>query len=465
MFTLSEAYEALNGHDEFVAKVYDGKVSFDYVVILPNSFDATENEIRLRAYLLWEKAGCPENVDFWNQAEQDIKKYAHIRRNFRGVTFDVTTGKMLSLPLNKFFNVNQIPETQYSLIKDCDAIIYEKLDGTMIHFFLHGDKLEAATCRSTFSPLAYEALAFAKSNNLIDLISQNIREGYTPIFEYVAPTNQVVIQYDKPRLVYLISRCRDTGKYFFDEEFPDKARRFKFLFSEVYENLDKTDFEGYVCHLPHMIVKAKTPWYMDRHRAVDALMRPAYKLYQIVFDGMMDDLIAIAAESYKPALTKIYEEAQRDLLSEKLRIESVFASLIDDLNQQQDVVKTHPLHDFVQNIKSMVAKGKKFEAIKLIRDKIGIGLNDALNFIEKGVWPHGVIQADEQDVEAQKRANKTSRFVQLVRQKIPNDFNVMMVLYNGGDPSNIIKDKLMSLYREKYSFKLYAKFDDNHENG
>jgi len=38
-----EAYEALNGHDEFAVKVYDGKVSFDYIVIFPGSFDATED--------------------------------------------------------------------------------------------------------------------------------------------------------------------------------------------------------------------------------------------------------------------------------------------------------------------------------------------------------------------------------------------------------------------------------------
>lgn len=263
MFTISEAYEALNGHDEFVVKVYDGKISFDYIVILPSSFDANDDEIRHRAYLLWEQAGCPaDSIQFWLQAEQDVRRFAQIRRNFRGVTFDEVTGELISLPLHKFFNVNQIAETQFNLIKHLDATIYEKMDGTMIHFFLHNGHLHAATCRSTHHPLAHEALALAKKNHIDGMIVDTINNGWTPIFEYVAPHNQIVVQYAEPRLVHLISRERKSGNYHYNISFPDRANRFEFKFQQVFNNLDQTEFEGYVCHLSNgMIVKAKTPWY------------------------------------------------------------------------------------------------------------------------------------------------------------------------------------------------------------
>ena len=132
MFTLSEAYEAINGHDEFAVKVYDGLISFDYIVVFPGSFDASEEEVRDRAYYLWEKAGGPifDSVQFWLQAEIDCKRFAHIRRNMRGVTFDAA-GNLVSLPLHKFFNVNQTAETQFDLIKHHTATIYEKLDGCL----------------------------------------------------------------------------------------------------------------------------------------------------------------------------------------------------------------------------------------------------------------------------------------------------------------------------------------------
>ena len=58
MFTMDQAYEALNGHDEFVVKEYDGKVSFDYQVIMPDSFSVSEKEITERAHHLWKTAGC-----------------------------------------------------------------------------------------------------------------------------------------------------------------------------------------------------------------------------------------------------------------------------------------------------------------------------------------------------------------------------------------------------------------------
>lgn len=469
MFTLAQAHEALNGHDEFAVKVYDGKVSFDYVVIFPGSFDATEEEIRNRAYLLWERAGGPAtgSIGFWLQAEADVKRFASIRRNFRGVTFDVASGEMISLPLHKFFNVNQIPETQYDRIKHHDATIYEKMDGTMIHFFLHEGKLQGATCRSTQHPLAGEALALAHSQPVVrDLILDSIKMGWTPIFEYVAPHNQVVVSYAQPRLVYLISRERASGKYLYNNCFPDKARRYEFKFGEVFNNLDHSEFEGYVCHLPHMIVKAKTPWYNERHRAVDALMRPAYKLYQIVFDGVMDDLIAIATEPYKPALRRIYKEAQRDLLNEKRRVEAEFSEVLELSKANEGLTdEPNPLSGLEQEIAVLKEKGDRIGAIKRVRDFTGLGLSEAKVYVERGVWPHGFIRRDEQELEARRLIRTKSGFADLVREKYPDDFNLIMALYQGRDPGDGIKERLMEVYRAKYPQKLYAKLDENHEEG
>lgn len=467
MFTLSDAHEALNGHDEFAVKFYDGKVSFDYIVILPSTFQATTEEIKTRAYLLWEQAGGPvENSDkFWLQAEQDVIRFAKLRRQFRGVTFDVATGEMISLPLHKFFNVNQIAETQYDLIKDRDAVIYEKLDGTMIHFFVHNGKLEAATCRSTQHPLAAEALALSKANRIDSLILESINNGLTPIFEYVAPTNQIVVQYRKPRLVHLISRERKTGRYIFEEKYVDRAKKFEFKFGDVFNNLDHTEFEGYVCHLPDMVVKAKTPWYMERHRAVDALMKPAYKLYQIVFDGFMDDFIAIATEPYKPALREIYDKAQNDLLVEKRKIEEQFAELLALSLSYEEEKEQDSLYELDQEIKSL--RYSKVEMIKKFKDLTGLGMLCATKYIDsncdRSVLPHGLILSDLQAMEIRSAAKKKNFFVELTQKRYPENFSLIMALHQGRDPDELIKERLMEVYRVKYPEKLYAKLEENHE--
>lgn len=400
--SLQESLLALEGHDEFAIKQYDGLVCLDYIVCFPGTFDYTETEIRDRAYFLWEQAGRPESDgrEFWLQAEQDCKRFAWIRRNCRGVTFDDRSGDVVSLPLHKFFNLNQTEETQFHVLRDRRATIYEKLDGSMIHFFKHPvrGELQAATCRSTQTPQAQESLLLAqKDAALEERIWASVENGWTPIFEFVAAHNQIVVQYPRRRLVYLISRNRTTGEYRFDDTFHDKAERFEFNFADIFSYLDREEFEGYVCHLDNgMLVKAKTPWYLERHRAVDALMRPAYKLYEIVFAGIMDDMLPTAPDRYKPVLTAIYEEAQRDLLHEKRRLESIFEECSQRL----------------------------------------------------GVPP---------DLAARKEDRLLRKaFVEHLQKSYQGDFHPLMQMYSGRDPSANIKERLMEGYRVKYPNRLFA---------
>lgn len=412
MFTLDQAYRALDNHDEFVIKRYDGLICLDYIVCFPGSFHSTEEDIQRReAFLLdfdanGSRGGFPElktKEDFRSQAEKDCREFAWMRRNMRGITFS-EAGELVSLPFHKFFNVNQIEETQFEKIRDCKAIVYEKMDGSMIHCFVHPrtGELQTATCRGTETIQAQESLKILqKDSALTELVFKTIMDGWTPIFEFVAPHNPIVVHYPKSRLVYLISRHRRTGEYFFDERFPDKANRFQFEFGQIFDNLGHTNFEGYVCHLDNgMIVKAKTQWYMERHRAVDALMRPAYKLYQIVFEGVMDDLLAMAPDHFKPVLTKIYQEAQSDLLAESLRLEKLF-------------------HELNAN----------FGGLSL--------------------------------VERAKNKEVRKSFVELVQKEAKEDFSELMSIFSRGEPGKNVKLKLLEKYRVKYPNRVLSDLEDD----
>lgn len=471
MFTLEEAYQAVAGHDEFPVKIYDGMASFDYIVIFENSFKYTEEEVCQRANYLCEQNGGKVD-DYLSQAEKDCKRFAWIRQNFRGVTFNVKTGEMISLPLHKFFNVNQTAETQFILLKDRQAIIYEKMDGSMIHFFIDPQgQLTAATRRSALTPQAKEALRLAnQSPSLVEQIVSTIESGWTPIFEFVAPHNQIVVQYPQPMLIYLISRNRATGEYRFDDQFPNKATRYEFKFGDIFDQLDKIEFEGYVCHLlpeselDYVIVKAKTPWYIERHRAVDAMMRPAYKLYQVVFDGLMDDLIAVATENVKPHLERIYHEAQRDFLNEQLRIQNDFEWLVEKLGDDFPLIdqKALTIESLEKEVVSLKSEGQNTKAILRVRDVTGLGLLDSKKFVNEGVWPEGFMVQDEAALEAQRFLTKRSAFAELVKQEKPEDFSVLMALFAEKDPSDEIKSKLMDGYRVKYPNKIF--FDMDVEN-
>ena len=196
------------------------------------------------------------------------------------------------------------------------AIVYEKLDGSMIHFYINKDGLTASTCRSSQTIQAKEAMLIVRNNPRLEKeIIESIENGLTPVFEFVSPSNQIVVQYNQKRLVYLISRYRKTGSYIFEKKYFDKARVFDIPFASIFNHLNLQDFEGYICHFDHgEILKLKTPWYLERHRALNFFFnKPVYRLYEIALEGKMDDLIGSVADCYKNKLTLIYDEVQKEI--------------------------------------------------------------------------------------------------------------------------------------------------------
>jgi len=372
MFTLKEAYEALVDRTEFAVKQTKDTVCFDYIIVLSDSFLPEDNS-------------------------EEAKRKAWIRRNMRGVTFCLHTQEILSLPLHKFYNLNQNPQSAFHLYQNQQATIYEKLDGSMIHFYLLKGDLVASTCRSIDTVQAKEALSIAQNNTkLKNEILESIQNGLTPIFEFVSPKNQIVVQYNQQRLVYLISRNRKTGKYIFEDKYSDKAKVFNIAFPYIFDFLNIKEFEGYVCHFENgEILKLKTPWYVERHRAVDFLIKPLYKLYEVALDGYMDDIIGLAADSYKHKLTLIHDEVQKDILNHKKEIQNNFDNLIISLGTQHQ------------------------------------SLNDRL----------------------QDKAHR-KKFVQCVKDS-KQDISIMMCLYQGQEFDKILKKKLLENYTAQYKVKIW----------
>lgn len=299
MFTLTEAMKALEGREEFAVKNRDGLTVINYLITLPDSF-------------------------------------VGIRENFRGVVFDDATGEIVSLPLHKFYNVNQKEHTQLHLIGEQECRVLEKFDGTMCHALKVGGRLVLASRMGWDSEQAVMATKLlAKKPELFDLIGREVDEGRTPIFEYVGPYNPVVLHYKAEDLVYLWSRDRKTGIYTRNADImrsysfsPERRMILKDVMGEVSGLQDK---EGFVCVLPDMWVKAKCPWYLDRHQAFDVLMKPAYRIYEIGLQGKLDDLIAQCADLYKPKLEKIMVEVGQDQIRLHRELQREYDALVEQL--------------------------------------------------------------------------------------------------------------------------------------
>ena len=141
-----------------------------------------------------------------------------IRREARGLIFCPVTKRITRRPLTKFFNINEREETQ---LKNLDFSIphrvYTKMDGSMIVPFeieygsgivRWGTKMGAGT------EVAMAAEVFVADNPQYQKFAKwCIKQDISPIFEYTAPNNRIVLKYDKPMMTLLAARNMITGEY------------------------------------------------------------------------------------------------------------------------------------------------------------------------------------------------------------------------------------------------------------
>ncbi len=235
-----------------------------------------------------------------------------VGRNFfdyRGVLFrlnDDNTGELVSLPFEKFFNLNENPiTTNVDLSKTVE--ISEKADGSLISTFINGngevDVKSRTSLESSQAVAAYELLH--ENDRLLKEVQDLELLGYTVIFEYVSPKNRIVVHYPDDRLIVLAVRNRLTGEYIpLDEltnyrELRNHAIR-KVECENVIEFINSIStiegIEGYVLLLEDGLrIKVKTQWYLERHRLRDNLTNPR-NLGLAIINQKIDDLRTILSD-------------------------------------------------------------------------------------------------------------------------------------------------------------------------
>lgn len=265
----------------------------------------------------------------------------------RGIVFD-QHGKIAARPLTKFFNLNERPGARP---EDFDwsklTRVMDKRDGSMIHTVAmpEGEGMEVAP--SMIAPHGYNAAFTLKSKksfesdvavqarewmsmrqNFVDFCNRVIDMGCTAIFEWTSPTARIVLPYHEDGLTLLHVRDNATGRYWSPGEMlhhaethqvpvvasnavaPEQQNLFEQLISEmlgdgnpnrdpkqVLATVQKlqevmTDIEGWVFQFNDgQMVKVKTKWYMERHRAMTFLRER--DIVGAVLNESLDDLKAL----------------------------------------------------------------------------------------------------------------------------------------------------------------------------
>lgn len=78
---------------------------------------------------------------------------------------------------------------------------------------------------------------------------------------------------------------------------------------------------------------------------------------------------------------------------------------------------TARLNEMDQQIAKFMSEGAKIQAVKLVKDKLGVGLKEAKDYVEQRQWPT-TGKPNEKSLEMQ------MRYVQTVLDKIRKDYNM-----------------------------------------
>ena len=236
-----------------------------------------------------------------------------IRLECRGIKFG-PDGRVLARPFHKFHNINEKAHTQAHLIDLSQPhVIMEKLDGSMIHPAIVNDKLVFMT-RMGHTDVAKKAEALLTPELEEICRVALLEEGATPIFEYTAPTNRIIIKYEKPQLHLLAIRNTITGEYRpFSVIRPNAIRMgveavpfVPSTWKDIHEFVEFARMlqgkEGFVLRFESgQWLKLKGEDYVLKHKSKDQISLEKNAL-ALILTGATDDVLPLLTEEDKAGL-------------------------------------------------------------------------------------------------------------------------------------------------------------------
>lgn len=316
-----------------------------------------------------------------------------LKREFRGITFSKETGEVVSRPYHKFFNLREAEESEEEKLKNRTFIAREKLDGTMLHPVLINGEVKLLTQKAFSNPQTEKGEELLLKNpKLYRAVKELLSKGYTPIFELISPQFQLVIPYDREKLILTEVRDNRTGKYLLEEREEElKEMGFKIPpkrvgnLKKLKEKIEKVEgLEGFVLKdfsqrepFP-LFVKLKSPWYYKHHYAFTYLHNiPDHKLFNLFLQGKADDLFSSVLnrelrEKKRKRLKKLVS-LYRDLLelSQELsnfygkpNFETRFREKLEKLQKKyrKDFSNFKLREDYLKEAIRLAKERKKFES-------------------------------------------------------------------------------------------------------
>lgn len=238
----------------------------------------------------------------------------------RGLKF-APDGRILARPFHKFFNIGerQAPE---AIDWSRPHVVLDKLDGSMVHPCLIGDRLTLMT-RMGESVQSKAALAGADPG-VLALSRDLLASGITPIFEFTSPDYRIVVSYAATALTLLGARETVSGQYLGHRDLTALAERYDVPLVRSFGVVDDVKafiaagraldgVEGYVVAFEdgHR-VKLKADAYALRHKALAGVAYEKNLLEWIAADAL-DDVLPLLSPHVAARVTDYRDQVHAGL--------------------------------------------------------------------------------------------------------------------------------------------------------
>lgn len=225
----------------------------------------------------------------------------------RGITFVFNKDGSLYdryLLLDKFWNMNQSECSMYSVVKEYKIKnIYDKLDGSIASFVkLPNGRVVGKSKASFESSQAIEIENIYKTwPNIRKFVDWCFDNDIISIFEYISPTNRIVVPYANTDLVLLRMRNNTTGEYLDINDYIDKLEGISVAQSFGEHTLDELveiskvieGKEGWIVQFENgKMIKIKSDWYLSLHGLFTQELNRENTLILLIIDEKMDDILA-----------------------------------------------------------------------------------------------------------------------------------------------------------------------------
>ena len=252
-----------------------------------------------------------------------------IRRECRGLIF-YKDGTIARRAFHKFFNVGEHEESMaHQLDLSGNHHVLTKLDGSMVAPFLmeNADEVYWASMRGSY-PYHLRLRALYDGTRHEELVRAALHKGLTPIFEFCAPDNRIVVPYEAPSLTLLALRNTVSGAYLPQDDVIDWGAEhnvpvvepFAANAGSIAELIDEVraleDAEGAVLVFASGLrAKLKGDWYAQVHKTLSYFGQEK-DIAKLILSGHQDDLVAILDETRREQLLRY----QADLHGELARL-------------------------------------------------------------------------------------------------------------------------------------------------